>query len=78
MDKAHDHACPTCMQSAGEHGHLCVPVNEKDETCDWCGSLIPSQRHLCNGKVREISFVCNSCGRTAVSADLLCKPEKIK
>jgi hypothetical protein len=78
MAKANEPACPACLRPAGEHGHLCVPLNVKDETCDWCGSLIPNQRHLYSDKVREISFICNSCGRTAVSADHLCKPEKIK
>jgi hypothetical protein len=66
------------MKPAGEHGHLCIPPDSRDETCDWCGSLIPNHRHLCSAKVREIAYICNSCGRTAVAAEYLCKPEKIK
>jgi hypothetical protein len=78
MAKTQDPICPTCMQPAGDHGHLCVPVNLSDEMCDWCGSLIASHRHLCSNKVKEISHICNSCGRTAVNAEHLCKPEAIQ
>ena len=70
--------CPTCKEKTGHDGHLCVPVSKKDESCDWCGSLIVSERHLCHDKVKELAFICNSCGRTAVSAEHLCKPKKIK
>jgi len=71
------HVCPTCMQPTGEHGHLCVPVHSHDEKCDWCGALIPDERHLCDTKVRELAYICNSCGRTAVSAEHLCNPVRI-
>ena len=70
--------CPTCGQTAGEHGHMCVPVHKNDEKCDWCGALIPDARHVCDKKVKELAYVCNSCGRTAVKADNLCSPKKIK
>ena len=73
-----EHVCPTCMESTGEHGHLCVPGSHHDEKCEWCGALIPDERHLCNDKVKELSYICNSCGRTAVSAEYLCNPKKIK
>ena len=55
-----------------------VPVNLKDTKCEWCGNLIPTERHLCSDKVKEISYVCNSCGRTAVEGKYLCKPKKIE
>lgn len=70
--------CPTCEQPSGENGHMCVPVHKSDEKCDWCGSLIPDIRHVCDKKVKDLSYVCNSCGRTAVKADNLCSPKKIK
>jgi len=73
-----DHFCPTCHQSAGDSGHMCVPELGRDKKCDWCGALIPDERHLCDGKVKELAYICNSCGRTAVKAEHLCKPEKIK
>ena len=73
-----DNVCPTCGKEVGEHGHMCVPIKHSDEKCDWCGSLIPDARHLCSEKVKGLSYICNSCGRTAVSDDHLCKPEKIK
>lgn len=73
-----DNTCPTCGKEVGDHGHMCVPFKHADEKCDWCGSLIPDARHLCNEKVKELSYICNSCGRTAVSDEHLCQPEKIK
>jgi len=75
--KADSAACPTCLQPAGESGHLCVPVGKSAEKCEWCGSLIPDERHLCNDKIKEIAFICNSCGRTAVKPEHLCQPKKI-
>jgi len=70
--------CPTCMQPAGESGHLCVPVTQKDKKCQWCGALIVDQRHLCNSKIKDLAYICSSCGRTAVKAEHLCHPVKIK
>lgn len=70
--------CPTCAKPTDKKGHLCVPVSKKDDRCDWCGSLIVNERHLCDKKVKELSYICNSCGRTAVMAETLCSPEKIK
>jgi hypothetical protein len=69
--------CPTCTKATGGKGHLCVPVKSKDETCGWCGAMIPDERHMCNNKVKKLAYICNSCGRTAVSADYLCSPKKI-
>jgi len=70
--------CPTCQQPVTESGHLCVPVDKKDHTCDWCGSLIVNERHLCEKKTKDLAYICNSCGRAAVSPEHLCHPEKIK
>jgi len=70
--------CPTCHQPVGEEGHMCVPVTREDKTCDWCGALIPDERHLCSEKIKNLSFICNSCGRTAIRADYLCNPVPIK
>ena len=71
------HVCPTCQVGTGGHGHMCVPVEHPDEQCEWCGALIVNQRHLCDGKVQELAYVCNSCGRSAVSGEMLCQPQKI-
>ena len=70
--------CKTCGENAGPSGHLCYPLKKKDATCDWCGSLIVSERHMCADKLSEISYICNTCGRTAVSSEHLCEPKKIK
>lgn len=69
--------CPTCGKTTGDAGHLCVPVSQKDKKCDWCNALIPNERHLCNKKTKSLAYICNSCGRAAISADFLCQPEKI-
>ncbi len=69
--------CPTCQQPVMEDGHMCIPATKKDKVCDWCGALIPNERHLCNDKIKELSYICNSCGRAAVKAEYLCSPKKI-
>ena len=76
--KKEAHVCPTCHQKVGDVGHLCSPGGNAHENCDWCGSLIPDQRHLCDKKIRALAYICNSCGRTAVKADYLCDPAKVK
>jgi thymidine kinase len=70
--------CPTCNEPINADGHMCVPTTKKDEKCEWCGSLIPNARHLCSEKVKELSYICNSCGRTAVHAEQLCHPKKVQ
>ncbi len=70
--------CPTCHQEAGEEGHLCVARTLSHKKCDWCGAFIPNARHLCGDKLKELSYICNSCGRTAVKPEFLCQPQKIK
>lgn len=70
--------CKTCLQPTGEEGHMCVPVTKKDKRCDWCGALIADKRHLCNDKIKDLSYICNTCGRTAVRAEDLCSPKQIE
>ncbi|HON51544.1 MAG TPA: dodecin domain-containing protein [Candidatus Sumerlaeota bacterium] len=76
--KEGSHVCPTCGQHSGPDGHMCYPVSKEDKTCDWCGNVIPDERHLCDGKLKELTYICNSCGRTAVKAEYLCNPAIIK
>lgn len=73
-----ENKCPTCGKETGELGHLCTPQEVGDSKCDWCGSIIPNARHMCSEKVKKLSYICNSCGRTAVNPDELCKPEEIE
>jgi predicted RNA-binding Zn-ribbon protein involved in translation (DUF1610 family) len=70
--------CTSCGVTTKEHGHLCIPVRAKDKTCDWCGSLIMDARHMCDKKLKKLSYICNSCGRLAVAPDYLCKPRRIE
>jgi hypothetical protein len=71
------HSCKTCGKATTDSWHLCVPVHKKDSKCDWCGSLLMDERHMCNGKIKELAYICNSCGRLAVSDKYLCDPKKI-
>jgi hypothetical protein len=68
--------CRTCSKQT-DTGHLCVPFGKKDEKCDWCGSLIMDERHMCDKKLKKLYYICNSCGRLAVSDKYLCNPKKI-
>jgi len=77
-DEKSPNICPTCLQTTGKEGHMCVPVTKEDKKCDWCGSLIVNERHLCEDKIKEIAYVCNSCGRTAVKEEHLCHPLRLK
>ncbi len=70
--------CATCGKPAGPEGHLCSPGHLEGEPCEWCGAVIPDQRHLCANKVKRLAYICNSCGRTAVRPEHLCRPEKIE
>lgn len=70
--------CPTCGKGTGKNGHMCIPTQHNDEKCDWCGSMIADSRHVCSDKLKEMSYICNSCGRTAISEEDLCDPDKIK
>ncbi|MFA5857559.1 MAG: hypothetical protein WC955_00680 [Elusimicrobiota bacterium] len=78
VNTTHKHVCPTCNCKTKDGGHMCVPTDKHTEKCDWCGAMIPTIRHLCNDKVKELAYICNSCGRTAIDASHLCKPKKIK
>jgi len=43
-------------------------------TCAYCGEKAPHAKHYCKGKLGDIKYVCEQCGRLSTSADLLCKP----
>ncbi|MEW6534177.1 MAG: dodecin family protein [Candidatus Auribacterota bacterium] len=74
---AEEKICPTCNEPVNAGGHMCSPKALDGETCDWCGVQIADERHLCGDKAKELSYICNSCGRTAVKAENLCDPKKI-
>ena len=70
--------CPSCHKVTAENGHLCVPRTLSHKKCDWCGALIPNARHLCGSKLKDLTYICNSCGRTAVKPEYLCHPAKVR
>ena len=72
-----ENLCPTCGKETGQQGHMCVPTALEDKRCDWCEALIPDERHLCSEKVKALTYICNSCGRTAVRSEHLCNHVEI-
>jgi hypothetical protein len=32
-------------------------MGKKDKTCEWCGRLIVEKKHLCDEKIKEMSFI---------------------
>lgn len=76
VEEERENICPTCLRPVGEEGHLCSPIR-KDQKCEWCGAIIVNQRHLCEDKLKEVSYICNSCGRTAIRPDFLCNPKEV-
>ena len=77
-DEGGEVCCATCNKPTGKDGHMCVPLEKHDETCKWCGAMIMTERHMCNDKLQEVSYVCNTCGRVAIREDQLCNPKKIE
>ena len=70
------HKCATCGAVTKEDGHLCAPVPNLAQ-CDHCGQSTENARHVCRTKREELDYVCDSCGRLADRADLLCQPAKV-
>ncbi len=70
------HACQTCGSLVEEPGHLCNPEGEP-MTCVYCGEDGSFAKHYCQGKLEDISYVCEQCDRLATSAKLLCKPTRV-
>ena len=70
------YTCKTCGAVAEEPGHLCAPSVETT-ACPYCGKNEPHVKHYCKGKMEDLQYVCEGCGRLATSADLLCKPVKV-
>ena len=70
------YTCATCGALAEEPGHLCNPAGEA-ATCGYCGEKGADTKHFCKGKLEDIKYVCDQCGRLATSADMLCKPKDV-
>ncbi|MBI5016531.1 MAG: hypothetical protein HZB55_13710 [Deltaproteobacteria bacterium] len=71
------HTCPNCGGLTKKEGHLCAPVPNPTK-CDYCNGVTESARHACVQMREKLEYVCDACGRMAVSADLLCQPSKLK
>ena len=63
-----DVTIPVDMPHTGHEKHLCFLHN-----IGFVQSNLEEYKKL----VKEAQYVCQNCGRTAASADNLCKPEKL-
>jgi len=66
--------CSTCGLEIGDAAHLCCAEYIEGDECDYCGALIPGSKHFC--KDEDMTYICNTCGRTAIKPDFLCNPKK--
>lgn len=46
-------------------------------TCIYCGEDGSFARHYCQGKLKDIGYVCEQCDRLATSGKHLCKPSRV-
>ncbi|MBI4007333.1 MAG: hypothetical protein HY354_02440, partial [Planctomycetes bacterium] len=45
--------------------------------CSFCGTMTSDPRHVCAPKVVSFKYVCDACGRLAITRSLLCRPKEI-
>lgn len=71
------YSCKTCGALADAPGHLCNPCDDKEESCSFCGIPDVDSKHVCKDKLAEMKYVCGGCGRVALEAENVCKPQLI-
>lgn len=71
--------CKTCGETVNDKLHMCSADFIEGEECDYCGAVIPQGETLkqCKHLDEDATYVCNTCGRTAVKAEYLCNPNLI-
>ncbi len=48
-----------------------------NEECNFCGAVFVDQNTIKDGCSQDASYVCNTCGRTAIKAEYLCNPNEL-
>lgn len=66
--------CNTCGTTDLDKTHKCSADFVEGDECNYCGAVIKTGKHECD---EEATYVCNTCGRTAIKADYLCNPNVI-
>jgi DNA-directed RNA polymerase subunit RPC12/RpoP len=66
--------CKTCGENVQDKAHKCNANFVEGNECDYCGAVIKSAKHDCDD---EATYVCNTCGRTAIKPDYLCDPNQL-
>lgn len=67
--------CATCGVVTVLPGHLCNPHAVK-EGCYRSGPAADDVRHVCEPMKERLEWVCETCGRPAEQARLVCRPRK--
>ncbi len=66
--------CNTCGTTDLDKTHKCIADFIQGDDCDYCGAVIKTEKHDCD---IEATYVCNTCGRTAIKGEYLCAPNLI-
>lgn len=69
--------CSVCGQPTSPPGHVCDPKG-LPYTCEYCGEVVKSYRHMCKQIVDQARYTCKNCGRIAVKKEHLCAPIKLE
>jgi uncharacterized OB-fold protein len=68
--------CAGCGAVALDPNSICE-LQGKGKKADWCGSKSIEMPSMCKNHKHIIRYKCQNCGRVAMNAELLCKPEKL-
>lgn len=60
--------CKTC---GSDKMHICCIDADELNECEYCGAVLSDSKHLCD---EDTTYICNTCGRTAIKAEELCNP----
>ncbi len=66
--------CGTCGVVSDASKELCTPRQVRGKE-DYCGST-GETAEMCGIMLKTLKYECNSCGRPAEEAELLCQPIK--
>ena len=60
------YTCKTCGAVAEDPGHLCAPYDRRHDL-RLLRENAPHVKHYCKGKMEDLKYVCEQCGRLATS-----------
>jgi predicted RNA-binding Zn-ribbon protein involved in translation (DUF1610 family) len=68
--------CKSCKEEV-DIMHMCGVEFTEGEECDYCGQVIVGADHEYAKDKGNTTYVCNTCGRTAVKPEYLCNPNEL-